>query len=246
MVALLRYHISHYIKSSKFVMPLLTFFLYLAITFTTGPKTIVSSMILSAIVLYVLMVWAGFVYSDCENPISEQLLMLKCNNMNKYYISKMLFLLTFGAFMSVIGMIVPAGCSIFYSIVGSKLFTDAGGFCFANVIQFFLIYLVFAFLGAMVGYFFQPRVFKNKILAIVITFLFAIMGFVQKPLTQDLPILKVVTWIFPPVYSLFADGENVAGNVIKAGTFIVDMIIISAYATALSIGSVYLSRKKGF
>ena len=241
MFALIRYHISYYIKSSKFVMPLLAYFIFLTISYSAGPVSI-AKIIVSACALYLDMVWVGFAYGDVENPISEQIIMLKCGNMKAYYRSKIIFLFLFSFFMSFIGLLIPS----LRDLIGKFGKGNVFHLSLASGLEFYVIHVVAAFLGAMVGYFFQPRVFKNRMLIVIVAFLFALMGFVKGPLLQDIPNMKFVTWIFPPVYSMVTLQTDPNTGLFSRGPFALTVAIAVIYATIFAIFNIYFTKKKGF
>lgn len=241
MFALIRYHVSYYIKSSKFVMPLLIYFVFLTLLYSQGSAT-VSKMLLSASALYLIQVWTGFVYSSVENPVSEQVIMLKSGNLKAFYRSKIVFLFIFSGFMSVVGILLP----IIRDIIGKVSSGSGASMSVMLGIQFLFIHLTCSFLGAMVGYFFQPRVFHNKKLIIILSIIFAIMGFVKGPLVQDMPGMMAVTWVFPPMYSVVTLEPLKSSGLFPAGDFILVVGVSFLYSIILAVLNIFLLRKKGF
>jgi hypothetical protein len=252
MKALIKYHASAYVTSAKFVMPLLVYFLFLVGFYGNSPKMVVTSFALSAAVLYIIMVWAGFVFSDSEEAIAEQILILKAKKISTYYISKIVFLFVFSCFMSFIGVIAPVLFNIVFNISGKTLFykTQDGkleGLTAASILIGFLIHILAGFLGGTVGFAFHPRIFRNRKVTVIVAMLVGFMGFVKGALMVDFKMAKFFVWIFPPMYDLVKSVDNTeVTNVFPIGDMILPLVAVVVYSVVLSALCVFAVQKKGF
>ena len=85
MIALWKYHFITYFKSSKFIMPLAIYVIFM-IMMCGGSGDVNSIFLISAVASYFFMVWSSFVFSDCEELIAEQIAILKAGNNKKFYL----------------------------------------------------------------------------------------------------------------------------------------------------------------
>lgn len=236
--SLMNYHFSLTIKTTKMLMPLLFWVLFMPVSYSIFPLDLVSSVLVSCIVLFYLMVWIGMSYYDIEDSINEQLLVLKTKSENMVYLSKLLFLFSVSIVMSLIGIFAPI---IINAINGFNIFTRP--LTLGDIIASFFLHLFLALLGAALGGLFHPRIMKNRKTATLITFLIAIMSLVKLAITNNYHILKFMLWVLPPVSDfaqIFTD-EDFFSPVSLIKIIVLISIYILAYMT---IQIVLLKRKK--
>ena len=99
---LIRYHFHSYFKSSKFVMPVVILAVVLYCMYTIMPVGIVDSFSISCVYLFLIMVWAGLSYNTLEEPVSEQLMILRVRSETSYYLSCSMFLILLGMLAALI------------------------------------------------------------------------------------------------------------------------------------------------
>ena len=203
MINLLRYYLKIYIKSNKFVAPVVLWIIFLYVNNTTRPASFVSNLSSSGGILYFVMIWLGFVYMELEDTVSEQLLILKVKNVSKYNMSKVLFLILIGIGMSIVGIIVPITQ---HMINGYTLYTR--NITVEDIIYSFILLSVMSFLGSMIGSLFHPRIFRDRKIAMLIVFIIGLLGYTKGPLIDDFPVLKFILWVFPPVYDILMKFAN--------------------------------------
>ena len=104
---LLIYHFKTYLKSYKLLLPFLIYLIYLFAAYGIMPFSIVSSFSESAGVLFFMMAFVGFSYAELENPVTEQMVLLRVNNDILYYLSRLTVLLIIGVVMSILGILYP-------------------------------------------------------------------------------------------------------------------------------------------
>ena len=107
MKELLKYHTRIYLKSNKLVMPLLLWLVFLRIGYSQKPLEYLPNIVMSAGVLLFITSWLGFSYMDLEDPITEQIMILKLSSIHWYNISKIIFLIGISLMMSLISVAVP-------------------------------------------------------------------------------------------------------------------------------------------
>lgn len=239
MKSLLNYHIKMYIKSNKFIAPFLFWIVFLSFNYMVKPSSYLPSIGFSGMILYFIMIWVSFSYMDSEDTVSEQIIILKIQSAGKYYISKILFLLIISVGLSLVGDIYP----LFKHILNdNSLFTRNLTVC--DMICSFLLLSSFTFLGCALGSMFHPRIVSDRKIAVVLVLLAGLLGYVKGPLCENTPVLKFILWIFPPVYDIivqFNELEYFNFNVI-----IKSIILSLIYSLILFLVQIFILKKKKF
>ncbi|MBC3804026.1 hypothetical protein GH808_06195 [Acetobacterium fimetarium] len=194
---LLRYHFKVYLKSNKLLLPFLIYLIYLFTAYSIMPYAIVSSFSESAGVIFFIMTFVGFSYSELENPVTEQLVLLKVQNDNLYYLSRIIVLAIVGVIMSVIGILYPVIGNIYNH---AHLFTRS--LILSDIVFGFVLHCTMGLLGALTGSLFHPRIIKNRKIAILMVFFTAVLAIAKGALINEIPSMDFVTWVFPPVYDI--------------------------------------------
>ena len=236
---LLIYHFKTYLKSYKLLLPFLIYLIYLFAAYGIMPFSIVSSFSESAGVLFFIMTFVGFSYAELENPVTEQLVLLRVNNDTLYYLSRLTVLLIIGFVMSILGILYP----IIDNVVNKgHLFTRS--LQFEDVAIGFFLHCLMAFLGAMTGSFFHPRIIKNRKMAVLILFFVAVMGISKGALADHFSQTRFIAWIFPPVFEILASFTSMEFFSISA--MILPVSFGLAYGLVLMIGQIQLLRRTKF
>ena len=235
---LIKYHFRSYLKSNKLVMPisaLMIFLFFLYKQISAEPVDVIGSFTLSMVCLFFLMTWIGLTYNDIENPVSEQLLILKVRSEKRYYLSRNLFLIIIGIIMSIITVLFP---------VIQNLLINFQVLSIIDVLLGLLLHCFVAFTGSMTGAFLHPRIMKDRKLAVVLTFLMALMGVIKISINVKIPITRYITWVFPPISNFmkafagasFYDSWKVGSS----------LLLLGGYGIALMILQIHLLIKNKF
>ena len=236
---LLTYHFKIYLKSYKLLSPFLIFLIYLFAAYGIMPFSIVSSFSESAGVLFFILAYVGFSYAELENPVIEQLVLLKVRNDNLYYLSRLMVLLIISFVMSILGMLYPMVSNV---INNDHLFTRS--LLFEDVIIGFALHYLMAFLGAMTGSFFHPRIIKNRKMAVLLIFFVAVMAISKGALANYFPQTRFFAWVFPPVFEILAALTDMEFFILPA--MVLPIIFGFAYGLALMIGQIQLLKRSKF
>jgi hypothetical protein len=236
---LLIYHFKTYLKSYKLLLPFLIYLIYLFAAYGIMPFSIVSSFSESAGVLFFIMAYVGFSYAELENPVTEQLILLRTNNDNLYYLSRLTVLLIISFVMSLLGLLYPL---ILNSVNNDHLFTRS--LQLEDVVIGFFLHCLMAFLGAMTGSFFHPRIIKNRKLAVLLLFFVAVTGISKGALANHIPQTRFVSWIFPPVFDILASFTKLDFFALPAMALPVTLAI--AYSLVLMFGQIQLLKRSKF
>lgn len=199
LIELLKYHFDIYTKSNKFIMPLVAWLAFMFVSYSIIPVGVVPSCLVSMVCLFFIMVWVSISYTELVEPVSEQIVLLKVRNDNLYYFSKLLFLIILGLIFSILGILFPSVQNV---INGFKLYIRP--ITFYDIIAAFILYFVTSSLGAVTGMLLQPRIIKDRKIAVVSTFMIALMGLANGFLNSNVPFTRYITWVFPPLSNMIA------------------------------------------
>lgn len=188
MIALLRYNYKIYMKENKFIVPFLFYFLFHGIFYSTGNEKFVPGVTVCASILFSIMTWMGFSYSELQDLRTEQITFLKVNNENVYWASKIVFMFSIGIMLSVFGTVVP--------IVRSFSSVDIN---INNFILGFLILIISSFMGALIGMIFQTRVVGNRDRALLFAIFITLIAIIKIPIWKEYEFTKIITWVVPPI-----------------------------------------------
>lgn len=236
---LLIYHFKTYLKSYKLLLPFLIYLIYLFAAYGIMPFAVVSSFSESAGVLFFVMAYVGFSYAELENPVTEQLILLRISNDTLYYLSRLTLLLIIGFLMSILGILYPV---ILNSINNNHLFTRS--LQLEDVAIGFFLHCLMAFLGAMTGSFFHPRLIKNRKMAVLLLFFVAVMSISKGALAGYFPQSHLIAWIFPPVFEILAAFTGLDFFSIPA--MLLPVVFGIAYGLVVMIGQIQLLKRSKF
>jgi hypothetical protein len=146
-------------------------------------------------------------------------------------------LIFLGAILSLIGVLIPALQEIF-----NQMFTYR--VTFFDISIAFVLHCCTGFLGAMAGAFFHPRIFRDRKLAILLAISTALIGYTKGPLIAEIPMIRFVIWIFPPLYDIM---ECFTGNKYFNSDIIIKTILYGiTYGSLLLLIQLYLLKRNKF
>lgn len=184
----------HYFKTNKIVLPSIALLSYLGIAFTIAPIDFLSIHLISATMLFYLMVWVSIAYQDTEYDEIEQILLLKVRHRSVIPLSKVLFLLGITVVYALVLNLYPVIRHKFgYLYKADPSWNEVAGMI--------LLSILFGTMGVLLGLCSNKRIIQNRKLALLLVSFFALMALISGPMVQDYNFLKYVTWIFPPVYT---------------------------------------------
>ncbi|WP_143316500.1 hypothetical protein [Clostridium sp. HBUAS56017] len=205
MIALLKYNHKIYMKYNKFMIPVIFYLLFQLIYYSTGSEKFVPSIIVCASVVFCIMTWMGFSYCELQDWRTEQIVFLKTNNRNLYWISKIIFMSIIESIISLVGVLWP----LIISCINNGVFSN-DEININDIVLGFLILVLSALMGTLLGMIFQGKVLGNRNRAILVLFLSVIMSVVKIPMANEYPITKIITWLVPPINNLTNSCMNMA------------------------------------
>lgn len=235
----LRYHARVYTRTNKYIMPFAALVIALGGIYAYAPYKAVEHYPFSSTICFFVMVWIGFTYPEVEDPVSQQLLMLKVRSETKYWVCNLLFLFLLSACASLFAVLFPILIHVMYGFTSFSpplTLSDVG---FALMLHLFV-----SCMGIAVGAFFHPRIFPDRKAALLFVLFLTILGTVKIGLHKALPATAVVTWLLPPlsdIIGLFAGKEE-----FTLGDIALAALWAALYGSTLLGAQVYLLIKKKF
>lgn len=228
--SLLRYQYRMYVKSNKFIMPFLTWIIFLYVLYHQCGLEFVSSILISMSFLFPIMTWISITYLENIDPVAEQILLLKVNNRNTYYNSKNVFVFLVGIIFSFVGAIYPIMQN---GLNGFSIFTRQ--LTIWDLLCALILHIVAALLGELLGVLFQPRCMKNRKDAIVFIALIAVISIAKTGINHTFLFAKYITWLFPPlcnITSLFSNCDyfapvSIVKAILFAGIYSIILLMVS-------------------
>lgn len=190
----LAYQLRGYLKTSKPVMPFAAQLLAVGLLYAVMPVYAADSYAASATILCFIAAWIGLTYADVEDPVGEQLLVLKLGSIARFQAAYTLFLVLLGLFSSALAVVQPL---LVHAANGFRLYKTPitpGTVGFA-----LLLHACCAFMGTAVGAFFHPRLVPNRKAVLLLICFVLIVGFVRAGLHRLYPWTAAITWAFPPI-----------------------------------------------
>lgn len=208
MLSLVGYKAHSYIRANRYFIPLVALLLFQSLHYAVQPVRAADSYGFSAVILFLVMVWTGFAYGEVEDPVSEQLLILKSGSAPLHYASSHLLLLGFSILLGMACVAYPLLADL---VLPGELYKARP--TLGDALQAILLHSATGFLGASVGVFFHPRILRDRKIGLLCLFFICTVGFVKPGIHRVLPFARAVTWLFPPaseVASAFAGEDHLA------------------------------------
>lgn len=239
LLSLLRFQLRNFLKSNKFIVPLVVFLAYQAMAYSIIPVDVLPSFTLSATVSFLVMVWLGFSFNEAEAAITEQILFIKVKRKSFISISKVLVMLIFGSFLAVLGTMYPLVLNIIHN---GKAFTRM--VVFTDVVYSLMLHMIYSLVGSLIGLIFHGRIIKKRKEALLIVIFIALITLIKGSLEQDIPIIRMVSWLFPPIYSVSTAGTT--SDYLNIRELIIPLSFIIVYLGAEVIIYIKLTKYKLF
>ena len=236
---LVKYQYKQYVLSAKYLVPLIGLLAVFQVMYSIMPIDIVINFMLMSLILFIIMVGVGMTCQRIEPEVSEQIIILRIQSERKYYIGQVIFFAVLSGMFALMSLCYPI---IDHFLNGKMLFTR--NIQPSDIIGGFLLMFVYSFVGCMVGEIFSPRVIRKRETGIIMTIMCALISVVRIGIVDEVPILKYILWIVPPVSDVarwFMEDEYFQmGKVLEA------FLLLMAYGCALAVIKVEVSRIRKF
>jgi len=207
MFSLVKYNISYYIKSAKYLAPVLLYIAFLAINYQASPIGIWSNLHITIIAIFIFANFVAVSFINSEDKTQRYIAMLHVKNETVYHLSKILSLVVFLLPFYVVTVLLPI-------ILGSF----SRSIRISEIIIYLAVYFLIGFLGIVVGVFFNSDLFSTEmaVLAhIVITTIFVVPFNV---IYENNVFIVFAYYLLPPV-NFLAERLHRIGD----GTFYIDL-----------------------
>jgi len=234
-ISLVRYNISYYIKTLRFIAPLLVFIVFFFIHHQTTNTPIWSSYYISAVAIFILSNWIGTSFINSEDTTQQFITRLHVKNENIYHVSKII---------SILLLIMPFYILlVFYPILTSFF---ARNLTTIEVLVALIINFLFSLMGTSISIFFNTDLHNQKnntlplqALVILITVIPISMIF------ENNTFVRFATYFLPPV-NFFAGRLHYLNDEIFMVDYRFMLFILYSlgYSLALIVIYILLIRKK--
>jgi len=236
-VEMAKYRLHIWRQGHLYVMPLVVLALYDGFCYSIRPMRLVTCVVMLCFVLFLTMVWMGYMIAGREDAVEEQLLYLRVVRKSSYYVGKSLFLLTAGLLFSALAMAVPAVLAVMDTDVFSVPIR-AG-----DLAQSFLLLSGSAGAGIALGSLLSPRVMRDRKLSLLLTVLLAVMSVLGSAL-KTYVMAGWFIWLLP---SISAIGEVYGnGSSFLPGRTIALWGMLAVYSVVYLAVQFLISHKRGF
>lgn len=236
----LRYQTRSYLVGSRYIMPCAVLLVLEALLYAIAKVRIADSYTASSAILFFVMIWMGLAYTDAEDPVGEQLLVLGIGShvRHQVYVS---------VFLALVGTCLAAFATA-YPLVANLAFQQGGLFhtpvTASGVLWGFLLHVAVAFMGSAVGMLLHPRIMKDRKMAVLFTLFIGLVGFIKAGIHRVIPASRAVTWLFPPMSDL---SERFAGqDVFDPGSLLLMLGLCLLYGAAMTAIRVWLLNRRRF
>lgn len=149
--SLIRYNLTYYLKTPKFIGPLFMFIIFSFMNYNVKPIGIWNNCHITAIVLLILSSWISVSFVNSENKTQQYITRLHIRNELNYNLSKIIsiFILVLPFY------ILSIFCPIVFGFYTRSLKP-------MEILVYLIINLLFSFIGIIIGLFFNFDIVKNK------------------------------------------------------------------------------------
>lgn len=236
---LVKYQYKQYVLSAKYIVPLIALFAVFQIMYSVMPIVIVSNYAFMSLILFIIMVGVGMTCQTIEPEVSEQIIILRMQSERRYYIGQVLFFALLSGMVTLLSLCYPL---IDHFLNGKMLFTR--NIQPLDIIGGFLLMFACSFVGCMVGEIFSPRVLRKRETGMILTIICASISVVRIGIVAEVPILKYILWIVPPISDLV--GWFTKDEYFQMGKVLAAFFILMVYGCALAVIKVEVSRIRKF
>lgn len=190
---MIKYRLHIFFKRHLYVMPMVVLALFDGFCFSLKPVHPITGMIMLCFVLFLIMVWTGWMIMEKEDPVEEQLLQLRVVRKRSYYMGKCLFLLTVGLIFAVFALAVPMLLSV--QPIGGVFSRPV---TVGDLAQAFLLLLGCSCCGIALGGLLSFQVMRDRKFALLLTLLLAVVTVLASTL-KKYAVVGWFMWLLPPV-----------------------------------------------
>ncbi len=191
-VEMAKYRLHIWKQGHLYVMPLVALALYDGFCYSIKPAQLVTCVVTLCIVLFLIMVWMGYMIAGREDMVEEQLLYLRVAQKSCYYVGKSLFLLAVQVIFAALAMANP----MMLYVMGTDMFSES--VTVGELIQSFLLLWGSAGAGIALGSLLSPQVMRDRKLSLLLTVFLAVVSVLGSVL-KKYAVAGWIVWLLPPI-----------------------------------------------
>lgn len=236
-VEMAKYRLNIWIQGRLYIMPLVVLALYDGFCYSIRPVQLVTCVVVLCFVLFLTMVWTGYMLADRENLVEEQLLYLRVVRKSSYYVGKSLFLISVQFLFAILAMLMP----LILAVTAADTFS--GTATAGELAQSFLLLLGSAGAGMALGSLLSPGVMRDRKLSLLLTMFLAVVSVLGSTL-KKYAVAGWFVWLLPPISAI---GEAYgSGGPFLSGRTIVLWGMLVLYSMAYLLVRDMISYKRRF
>ncbi|MCL2385958.1 MAG: hypothetical protein FWC89_00260 [Defluviitaleaceae bacterium] len=234
MQALVKYNISYYLNSAKYLPPVICFAVFLGVNYSSAPIGIWSNLYITAVALFIFANWVSASFVNCEHKTQQFITRLHVNNDTRYHLSKIISLVMFLIPFQVITILIPIVTGMFIR-----------GILFREVVIYVIMHLLFSLMGLAIGIFFNADLFSKELATFAHLFIIMVIVIPFNVIFADNALISFAYRLLPPI-NLLAERLHYIDN----GAFPVDVLFLifvvnaAVYAFGLIVLYVFIMRRK--
>lgn len=186
---LMSYFFKQYLRSNKYIAPLLFYVASIAFTYAQKPVYVMTSYMFTCVFIYFCAAWFMYSFTNSEEIVQQQLIILHIKKENYYYICRAIFIWIFVIILSVI--------TVLYPVIGGFFIRKIYPLDIAAAL---LGHVIIGLLGISTALLFDGRIIKSGKLRFLYLVGVLIVSVIQVPLSVQYPFVKWITIVFPPAY----------------------------------------------
>ncbi|MDE7222145.1 MAG: hypothetical protein K2O34_00005 [Acetatifactor sp.] len=196
-----KYRLHLWKRGHLYVMPLVVLALFDGFCYSIRPAQLVACVVMLCFVLFLTMVWMGYMIAGREDPVEEQLLYLRVARKRSFYIGKSLFLLAVQLIFAAFAMAIP----LLLSVMTADMFSDP--ITVWDLVQSFLLLFGSAGAGITLGSLLSSQVMRDRKLSLLLTVLMAVVSVLGSVL-KKYAAASWFAWLLPPISAIGAAYGN--------------------------------------
>lgn len=232
MSAFVQYQLISFIRSLKFIPPVVFYFAWIFILYAYKNVPILSSYAVSSIAIYLIMTWITMSIFTLDEDSEKHILISHLRSKLSYLYGKWLTLLVI--------MIPLLLFAVFFPIITESF---RGNMSLKLYIFTFYSHLVFVIFGMLVGTLFSATKLATKKYAWLSSVFIIVVSLASKSIIEIMAFAKWILWIFPPVFKVvgYTEGED---QLLINNQIIFDSVFVVVYLFVAVIMLVPLFFKK--
>lgn len=234
LLPLIKYNISYYAKTSKFIAPSLVFIIFLFFIYNQIPISIWSNFYITAMAIFVLTNWIGTSFLSSEDKTQGYITRLHAKNEKIYHISKI---------ASILVIMTPFyAILIFYPIVFGFF---ARGILASELLVAVAMHFSFSLMGCATSLFFDKNLSKKEAALPLQLVIILICVIPLALIFEGNALVRYATYLLPPLNFLGQRLHDLDSGIFEINlSFLLFILYSLGYSLVLIVAYIFLVQKK--